>query len=202
MACWCRAPTLLRASPLPRPGGLRHRPQDEEAGETPGHQPRHRRRMTPQTAPPRAPRSLLLPLLLLLVAVLVAPLAWASPARAVSSTGHGVGYLWRGDGVSYLGTYQLADGRRAFCLEAGKSSPIGNEYATATGPDVVGISSADHARLPYIARTWGGTDDRDAGPPACRLGWRMPSITAEVEHMTRPAGSSGPTPITFARSSR
>jgi len=117
--------------------------------------------MTPQTALPRARRSLLLPLLLLLVAVLVAPLAWASPARAVSSTGHGVGYLWSGDGVSYLGTYQLADGRRVFCLEAGKSSPIGNEYATATGPDVVGISSAGHARLAYIARTWAGTDDRD-----------------------------------------
>lgn len=138
--------------------------------------------MTPQTARSRASRSLLLPLLLLLVVVLVAPLAAASPARAVSSTGHGVGYVWRGDGVSYLGTYQLADGRRAFCLEAGKSSPIGNEYDTSTGPDVVGISSEDHARLAYIARTWAGTDDPDTAAAGQLAVW---SITGLAGHSAR-----------------
>jgi hypothetical protein len=137
---------------------------------------RHRRRMTPQTAPPRAPRLLLLSVLLLLVAVLVAPLALASPARAVTSTGLGTGYLWRGDGVSYLGTYLLADGRKAFCLEAGKSSPVGNEYDTATGPDVFDISSEDHARLAYIARTWAGTDDQDTAAAGQLAVWSITGL--------------------------
>jgi hypothetical protein len=138
--------------------------------------------MTPQNARPRAPRHLFLPLLLLLVAVLVAPLALASPARAVSSTGLGTGYIWRGDNVSYLGTYLLADGRKAFCLEAGKSSPVGNEYDTVTGSDVFGISSDDHARLAYIARTWAGTDDQDTAAAGQLAVW---SITGLAGHSAR-----------------
>ena len=114
--------------------------------------------------------------------MLVAPLALVSPARAVSSTGHGTGYIWRGDGVSYLGTYLLTDGRKAFCLEAGKSSPIGNEYDTATGPDVFAISSEDHARLAYIARTWAGTDDRDTAAAGQLAVW---SITGLAGHRAR-----------------
>jgi hypothetical protein len=138
--------------------------------------------MTPQTASPRPPRHLLLPLLILLVAALVAPLAFASPARAVTSTGLGTGYLWRGDGVSYLGTYLLADGRKAFCLEAGKTSPVGNEYDTATGADVFPISSDDHARLAYIARTWAGTEDQDTAAAGQLAVW---SITGLAGHTAR-----------------
>jgi len=135
--------------------------------------------MTPQTARPRAARHLLLPLLFLLVAVLVAPLAFASPAAAVTSTGLGTGYLWRGDGVSYLGTYLLADGRKAFCLEAGKTSPVGNEYDTATGADVFPISSDDHARLAYIARTWAGTDDQDTAAAGQLAVWSITGLAGK-----------------------
>lgn len=113
------------------------------------------------------------------MAVLVAPLGFASPARAVTSTGLGTGYLWRGDGVSYLGTYLLADGRKAFCLEAGKSSPVGNEYDTATGPDVFDISSDDHARLAYIARTWAGTDDQDTAAAGQLAVWTITGLAGK-----------------------
>jgi hypothetical protein len=136
--------------------------------------------MTPQTAPPRARRHLILPLLLLLVAVLVAPLAFASPARAVTSTGLGTGYIWRGDGVSYLGTYLLEDGRKAFCLEAGKTSPVGNEYDTETGADVFPISSEDHARLAYIARTWAGTDDQDTAAAGQLAVWTITGLAGQT----------------------
>jgi hypothetical protein len=136
--------------------------------------------MTPQTAPPRARKHLLLPLLLLLVAVLVAPLAFASPARAVTSTGLGTGYIWRGDGVSYLGTYLLEDGRKAFCLEAGKTSPVGNEYDTETGADVFPISSEDHARLAYIARTWAGTDDQDTAAAGQLAVWTITGLAGQT----------------------
>ncbi|WP_209561656.1 thioester domain-containing protein [Frigoribacterium sp. PvP032] len=136
--------------------------------------------MTPQTTSTRPSRQLLLPLLLLLVAVLVAPLAFASPASAVASTGLGTGYIWRGDGVSYLGTYLLADGRKAFCLEAGKTSPVGNEYDTATGADVFPISSEDHARLAYIARTWAGTDDQDTAAAGQLAVWSITGLAGQT----------------------
>ena len=111
--------------------------------------------------------------LLALAVLLVAP---APPARALAGTSTGTGHLWRGDGVSWLGTYRLDDGRQAFCLEVGKKSPVGNRYDTATGDAVVGVSSEDHARLAYIARTWGGTKDPDTAAAGQLAVWTITGL--------------------------
>jgi hypothetical protein len=132
--------------------------------------------MTSTNALTRAPRRRLLPLLLLLICTLAASLLTALPASAITPTGLGTGHLWNGDRASWLGTYRLPDGRQAFCLEAGKSSPIGNEYVTETGSDVFGVSTADHARLAYIARTWAATNDPNTAAAGQLAVWTITGL--------------------------
>lgn len=151
-----------------------------------------------------APRPLRTPLRRLLLAVVLAVLAaavvWAgvappparaagdgsgpptggdeSPvaARSIQSTGHGRGHLWSGDGVSWLGTYRLADGRFAFCLEVGKSSPVGHDYDIAEGTGGLALSAADRARLAFIARTWSGTTNADTAAAAQLAVWSITGL--------------------------
>ena len=132
--------------------------------------------MTSTNAPSRAPRRRLPTALLLVLSILGATLLGALPASAITPTGLGTGHLWNGDRASWLGTYRLPDGRQAFCLEAGKSSPIGNEYVTETGADVFGVSTADHARLAYIARTWAGTSDPNTAAAGQLAVWTITGL--------------------------
>ena len=105
----------------------------------------------------------------------------ATPARALAGASTGTGHLWRGDGVSWLGTYRLDDGRQAFCLEVGKKSPVGIEYDTSTGEAVVGVSSEDHARLAYISRTWGGTGDPDTAAAGQLAVWTITGLGGHTQ---------------------
>jgi len=135
------------------------------------------------TSPTKAlgpPRRRLALALALLFSVAVGLLGHA-PAAAVTGTGLGPGHLWRGDDVSWLGTYRLDDGTQAFCLEAGKSSPVGNHYDTTTGGDVIGVSTDDHARLAYIARTWGGTTDADTAAAGQLAVWTITGLNGHTQ---------------------
>lgn len=127
--------------------------------------------------PPR--RRLAIALALIFCAVL--GLLGEAPAAAVTGTGLGTGHLWRGDRASWLGTYRLDDGTQAFCLEAGKSSPVGNHYDTTTGGDVIGVSTDDHARLAYIARTWGGTADADTAAAGQLAVWTITGLNGHTQ---------------------
>ena len=143
------------------------------------------------------PRSLLLAILA--VVLVLVPLWAAAPAAAITSTGLGTGHLWRGDGVSYLGTYRLEDGRQAFCLEAGKSSPVGNHYDTETGTEVVGVSTSDHARLAYIARTWGETRDADTAAAGQLAVWTITGLNGHTQrYYAGRANESWPTVLARA----
>jgi len=86
-------------------------------------------------------------------------LAWtASPAMATTVTGRGVGYLSSADGGFWLGSWQLDDGRLAFCVNTERSTPNGGEY---TPDDGAGwYSPDDAAKLAYISRTWASSADR------------------------------------------
>lgn len=107
---------------------------------------------------------------------LVAALLFPSSAAALTSSGHGVGYLWKSDGVSWLGTYRLADGRLAFCLEAGKTSPVGNDYVVSNSSSALGLSKADIGRLAYIARKWAPTADPTTAASAQLAVWSITGL--------------------------
>jgi hypothetical protein len=107
---------------------------------------------------------------------LVAALLFPTSAAALTSSGHGVGYLWKGDGVSWLGTYRLADGRLAFCLEAGKTSPVGNDYVVSDSSTTLGLSKADIGRLAYIARKWASTSDPTTAAAAQLAVWSITGL--------------------------
>ncbi|ROS50498.1 thioester domain-containing protein [Frigoribacterium sp. PhB24] len=136
--------------------------------------------MTSPTNALRPPRRRLTLALALVFSVAVGLLGQA-PAAAVTGTGLGPGHLWRGDGVSWLGTYRLDDGTQAFCLEAGKTSPVGKHYDTTTGGDVIGVSTDDHARLAYIARTWGGTTDPDTAAAGQLAVWTITGLNGHTQ---------------------
>lgn len=82
----------------------------------------------------------------------------SAPARALTGTGHGPGYL-SADGW-WLGTYRLDDGSQGFCLNAGKQSPTGHTLDMTDGAALGWFSADQAARLAYISRSWAGTDDR------------------------------------------
>lgn len=136
------------------------------------------RRTSPPPPPPLAgssgPRRILLALLALVATCLL--FAPPPPASALQSTGHGHGFLWDGDGVSWLGTYRLADGRYAFCLEAGKTSPIGNDYDLTSATTGAGLSATAIARLAYIARTWAGSTDPETAAAAQLSVWSITGL--------------------------
>ncbi|MCU1526473.1 MAG: hypothetical protein JWP75_236, partial [Frondihabitans sp.] len=130
--------------------------------------------------PPRALALLFAFLTTALVAATLTVLP-AQPAGAVASQGHGRGYLWHGDGVSWLGSYVMADGRFAFCIEAGKPSPVGNEYNETTSEDLPGLSSSDTARLAYIARTWAASADDDTAAAGQLAVWTITGLAGHTQ---------------------
>ncbi|WP_423922302.1 thioester domain-containing protein [Frigoribacterium sp. 2-23] len=136
--------------------------------------------MTPSIAPRRGRLSATLTVLTFVLGLL-ATLLSAPPAVAVAGAGLGTGHLWRTDGVSWLGTYRLSDGSQAFCLEVGKKSPVGVDYETSTGDAVIGVSSDDHARLAYIARTWGNTDDADTAAAGQLAVWTITGLAGKTQ---------------------
>jgi hypothetical protein len=117
----------------------------------------------------------------LLVAALIT-LVFPTSASALTSTGHGVGYLWAGDSVSWLGTYRLSDGRAAFCLEAGKSSPVGNDYDISDQSNTLGLSRADIGRLAYIARHWAGAQDPTVAAAGQLAVWTITGLNGHTQN--------------------
>jgi len=102
-------------------------------------------------------------------------------ALALPSAGHGVGHLWRNDNLSWLGTYRMADGRLAFCLEAGKPSPVGNDYTEEITDDAPGLGPAETARLAYISRMWAATGDADTAAAAQLAVWTITGLNGHTQ---------------------
>ncbi|ARC55820.1 hypothetical protein AS850_01845 [Frondihabitans sp. 762G35] len=138
---------------------------------------------------------------LLALATLAALVALpATPATAVSSTGHGRGHLWKGDGFSWLGSYRLDDGRFAFCLEVGKPSPVGNDYATTTSEELPGLPSAQVAKLAYIARTWAAAPDDDTAAAGQLAVWSLTGLAGQtLEHYAQRANERADVVLQRAR---
>lgn len=117
------------------------------------------------------------------VVTVLAGLALPTAASAATSEGHGYGYTWAVDNFSWLGTYRMADGRYGFCLEAGKRSPIGNDYSAVRTDLVEGTTPEQTAQLAYIARTWAATTNRDDAAAAQLAVWSITGLAGyDQEH--------------------
>jgi hypothetical protein len=95
-----------------------------------------------------------------LVACVVAPLIGTAPAAsALPVTARGLGYFSPDGGGFWLGSWRLADGTMAFCVNTERSTPNGQDYTYADGAALGWYDADDSARLAYVARTWAGTTD-------------------------------------------
>jgi hypothetical protein len=106
--------------------------------------------------------------------------AGASSASAVTATGHGVGYL-SSDGFSWIGSYRLADGALAFCLESGKQAPTGHEYRYVEQSSLGWYSADDAARLAFISRTWATSDDPDLAAAGQLATWTIAGLDSHTQ---------------------
>lgn len=96
----------------------------------------------------------------------------SAPAAAVPVVGRGVGYLHT-DGRSWIGSYRLADDSLAFCLEAGKATPVGSDPALVDGRTLGRFDDRDSARLAYISREWASSADPATAAAAQLSTWRI-----------------------------
>lgn len=118
----------------------------------------------------------LLALAILLVAFTAASLVRSSPAHALTSSGHGVGYLSAADGTSWLGSYRMDDGRLGFCLDVGRLSPVGHSYTTTATSQISGTTAEQTARLAFIARSFAFTPSADDAAAAQLAVWTITGL--------------------------
>ncbi|WP_345761873.1 hypothetical protein [Diaminobutyricibacter sp. McL0608] len=100
-------------------------------------------------------------------------------ALALSATGPAVGF--RSSDGYWLGSYQLDDGTRGFCLEAGKTWPVGRSTELVEGASLGWFTSADAARLAYISRTWAMSDDRVTAAGGQLATWIIAGLGGHTE---------------------
>ncbi|WP_207457133.1 thioester domain-containing protein [Desertivibrio insolitus] len=113
--------------------------------------------------------------LILALAATAFVLAAPAPAAAVPATEHGIGHLWQADGRSWIGSYRLADGRLAFCLQAGAPSPLGNDY-TETDAAALGVTGDTAARVAELTRRWAGSHEPDIAAAAQLAIWSVTGL--------------------------
>ncbi|WP_022886244.1 hypothetical protein [Glaciibacter superstes] len=123
-------------------------------------------------------------LVLALVALAVAGLAVLSlggtPPVEAAVAGRHAGHTWAGDGQSYLGSYRLDDGTVAYCIDQPSGPPMGINYSA---PDfAAAIADADtQARLAYLMRQWGASDDPTIAASVALNVWRLTGLGGNTD---------------------
>ncbi|WP_426516198.1 hypothetical protein ACPPVQ_16365 [Diaminobutyricibacter sp. McL0618] len=119
-------------------------------------------------------------------------------ALALSATGTGVGY--RSSSGYWLGSYQLDDGTRGFCLEAGKTWPVGRDTELVDGATLGWFGPSDAARLAYISRMWAMSDDRVTTAGGQIATWIIAGVGDHTEEeLASRAGADGDAVLARAR---
>ena len=111
-------------------------------------------------------------------------------AHALSPTGGAVGY--RSSDGYWLGSFRLDDGTRGFCLEAGKTWPVGRNTELVDGASLGWFTPDDAARLAYISRTWAMSDDRITTAAGQLATWVIAGLGSHTkQELAARAGSDG-----------
>ncbi len=147
----------------------------------------------------RTPRILVL--VLAVVAAVLSPLVAAAPsASAVPVTGRGFGFYSPEGGGFWLGSWRLADGTLAFCVNTDRGTPNGGEFSYADGIALGWYSADDAARLAYISRNWAGSTDPIAAAAGQIATWTITGLGRHThEELAAKAGSNGEAVLNLAR---
>jgi hypothetical protein len=101
--------------------------------------------------------------------------------------GTGIGYA---DGRAWIGSYRLADGTLAFCLQAGKASPVGSETTYVDGESLGWFDAPVRARLAYISREWAPSQDPLTAAAGQLATWRLTGLNSkDPEYYAARAGA-------------
>ena len=99
-------------------------------------------------------------------------------AVALTATGFGVGYMHT-DGRSWIGSYRMADGTLAFCLEAGKATPVGSDFNLIDGRSLGRYDSRESAILAYLSREWAPSEDALTAAAAQLATWTIGGLNGK-----------------------
>lgn len=121
-----------------------------------------------------------------LVAILFTAVVAASlsvGAQPASAADPGPGYDYQGDPHSHLGGYRTPDGAVGYCIEAGKSSPLGGVTTDKGVVDHVnGRSDSVMLQLSWVLRRYGNTNDDDTAAAVALVVW---GLADPVDHASR-----------------
>jgi hypothetical protein len=109
----------------------------------------------------------------LAVAALALTGAQLAPAAALAA-GAGPGYDYRGDPHSHLGGYLDPDGTVSYCIDAGKSSPLGGPTSDEGLVDHVNdLGASGMRKLAYVLLRHGNTRDADTAAAVALVVWGL-----------------------------
>jgi hypothetical protein len=122
--------------------------------------------------------------LLATLAVAAIALAGAQFAPAAAhAADSGPGYDYRGDPHSHLGGYLDPDGSVSYCIDAGKSSPLGGPTSDEGLVDHVNdLGAAGMRKLAYVLLRHGNTRDADTAAAVALVVW---GLADPVDHAAR-----------------
>ncbi len=117
----------------------------------------------------------------LIVIIALAVLSLGTPTRVEAAVaGRYSGHTWAGDGASYLGSYRLADGTVAYCIDQPSGPPMGVNYSaidfTAQITDV-----DSQARLAFLMRQWGSSTDPTTTAAVALNVWRITGLGGHTD---------------------
>ena len=136
-----------------------------------------------------------------IVVFLVTPLVLLAPAAsAVPVTSRAFGYFSPGGGGFWLGSWRLADGTLAFCVNTERSTPNGQEFSYADGVALGWYSADDAARLAYLSRTWATTTDPTTAAAGQIATWTITGLGKHThEELAAKAGAQAGAVLDLAR---
>lgn len=109
----------------------------------------------------------------LAVAALALTGAQLAPAAAFAAAA-GPGYDYRGDPHSHLGGYLDPDGTVSYCIDAGKSSPLGGPTSDEGLVDHVNdLGASGMRKLAYVLLRHGNTRDADTAAAVALVVWGL-----------------------------
>lgn len=127
----------------------------------------------------RRVRGALISALIVVIGLAVLSLGTPTPVEAAVA-GRYSGHTWAGDGTSYLGSYRLADGTVAYCIDQPSGPPMGVNYSAADyASQLTDIDS--QARLAYLMRQWGSSTDPTTAAAVALNVWRITGLGGHAD---------------------